>query len=143
MKDRIKKLRKKLGLTQQQFADRIGIKRNTVANYEAGRNVPIDSVFTLICREFHVNAEWLRQGKGLDDDMFVEDSLSPMDQIVEEFNLTPRENILIQRFLCMKPEIRSGIIDYILDVAAEINSSGISCGATDEVVAEKSNRNDN
>ena len=64
MKDRIKKIRKELDLTQQEFADRLGIKRNTVATYEAGRNEPIDAVISLICREFHVNEEWLRTGNG-------------------------------------------------------------------------------
>ena len=31
MSERLKKLRKALDLTQQEFADRLGIKRNTVA----------------------------------------------------------------------------------------------------------------
>lgn len=64
METRIKELRKELGLTQQEFSDRIGVKRNTIAQYESGRNAPIDAVITLICREFNVNEEWLRNGKG-------------------------------------------------------------------------------
>lgn len=67
MKNRLKQLRKHLNITQQDFADRIGIKRNTLANYEIGRNEPLDAVISLICREFNVNEEWLRTGKG---DMF-------------------------------------------------------------------------
>lgn len=68
MNARIRELRKALGLTQQEFADRIGIKRNTVANYETGRNDPVDSVCALIVREFNVNEEWLRTGAG---EMFI------------------------------------------------------------------------
>lgn len=64
MNERIKEVRKSLGLTQQEFADRIGVKRNTVATYEGGRNIPIDSVVSLICKEFNVNEEWLRAGEG-------------------------------------------------------------------------------
>ena len=64
MNERIKELRKALGFTQQEFAEKIGIKRNTVAQYEIGRNQPIDTVITLICREFHVNEDWLRYGEG-------------------------------------------------------------------------------
>lgn len=64
MKDRIKKIRKEFDLTQQKFADRIGVKQNTVAQYEMGRNIPIDTVISLICREFNVNEEWLRTGSG-------------------------------------------------------------------------------
>jgi len=64
MNERIKMLRKALNLTQQEFADRIGIKRGSVANYELARNEPIDAVVSLICREFHVNELWLREGIG-------------------------------------------------------------------------------
>ena len=64
MKDRIKQLRKALELTQQEFADKIGVKRNSFANYETGRNTPIDAIIVSMCREFNVNEEWLRTGKG-------------------------------------------------------------------------------
>lgn len=64
MGERIKELRKFLGLTQQEFSAKIGVKRNTVAQYEMGRNPPIDTVITLICREYNVNETWLRTGEG-------------------------------------------------------------------------------
>ena len=64
VKDRIKAVRKALGLTQQALADRLGIKQNTVAQYEIGRNEPIDAVVTLLCRDFRVNETWLRTGQG-------------------------------------------------------------------------------
>lgn len=68
MDERLKKLRKTLDLTQQEFADAIGIKRNTIATYESGRNEPIDAVVSLICtvnwNGERVNEEWLRTGKG-------------------------------------------------------------------------------
>lgn len=67
--ERIKKLRKHLDLTQQKFGERLGIKGNTVAQYELGRNEPIDAVLSLICREFSVNENWLRTGEG---EMFEE-----------------------------------------------------------------------
>lgn len=64
MENRIKLLRKTLGLTQQKFADAIGIRQNTVAQYEIGRSRPIDAVISLICREFNVSERWLRTGEG-------------------------------------------------------------------------------
>lgn len=69
MNERIRKLRKHLDMTQREFGERLGIKGNTIANYELGRNEPIDAVISLICREFNVNEEWLRTGTG---EMFVE-----------------------------------------------------------------------
>ena len=64
MNERIKKLRKSLGLTQQEFSDRIKVKRNTVATYEMCRSMPSDAAISLICREFNVNETWLRTGDG-------------------------------------------------------------------------------
>ena len=64
MNTRIKDLRKSLKLTQQEFADRLGLKRNTVATYELGRIAPSDAVIVSICREFSVNESWLREGTG-------------------------------------------------------------------------------
>ena len=64
MNERIRKLRKLLNLTQQEFADRIGTKRNTIANYETGRNTPIDAIIVSICREYNVNETWLKTGEG-------------------------------------------------------------------------------
>lgn len=81
--DRIKKLRKHLDLTQQGFGDRLGIKGNTISQYESGRNEPIDAVLSLICREFNVNEEWLRTGKGGDDNMFIK--ITPYEKAYNRF----------------------------------------------------------
>lgn len=64
MNERIKRIRKLSNLTQQEFADKIKVKRNTVATYEMGRSIPSDSAIALICREFNVNENWLRNGEG-------------------------------------------------------------------------------
>ena len=63
MNTRIKKLRKALELTQQSFADRLGLKQNSIALIESGRKTS-DQTIRNICREFHVNEEWLRTGAG-------------------------------------------------------------------------------
>ena len=68
MKDRIKKIRKELDLTQQKFADKLGVQRNTIAMYEMGRTLPSDAIMRSICHEFNVNEDWLRTGQG---EMFI------------------------------------------------------------------------
>lgn len=64
MNERIKELRKSLDMNQTEFGNRIGVKQTTVAGYETGVRTPIDSVILSMCREFNVNEEWLRTGKG-------------------------------------------------------------------------------
>lgn len=69
MKEQLKKLRKHLDMTQQAFADKIGMKQNTIAQYEMGRTTPSDAIVFSICREFGVNENWLRTGDG---EMFID-----------------------------------------------------------------------
>lgn len=64
MSERIRVLRKALGLTQQEFAERLCIQRSTVAQYETGRSEPTAAVVSLICREYNVDEIWLRTGAG-------------------------------------------------------------------------------
>lgn len=132
MNERIKKLRRSLDLTQQEFADRIGVKRNTIANYETGRNAPIDSVLSLIVREFNVNEEWLRTGNG---DMFAPAASNTLETLAVERNLTRGECILIEKFLNLKPEVRQGLIGYISEVAAALASGDASAEASASGIA--------
>lgn len=78
MKERIKELRKSLGITQQDFADKLGLKRNTIATYEIGKAVPSDRVVSDLCNKYNVNEEWLRTGEG---EMFV--ALNRTQQIAQ------------------------------------------------------------
>lgn len=61
---RTSELRKSLGLTQQAFADRLGITRGAVSKYDIDATDPSDAVISLICREFNVREAWLRDGTG-------------------------------------------------------------------------------
>lgn len=80
MNERLKKLRKTLDLTQQKFADKLGVKRNTVGQWECGINAITDQIIISICREFNVNEDWLRDGVG---DMFL-----PIDRNADIAKLT-------------------------------------------------------
>lgn len=62
MKNRIKQIRKSFHMTQKEFAERLGIKQNTVASYEMGRIGISDNVILSICREFNINEDWIRSG---------------------------------------------------------------------------------
>lgn len=62
--DRIKEVRKSEKLTQQKFADRLGLKQNTIATYEMGKTEPSDRTISDICREFSISEKWLRTGEG-------------------------------------------------------------------------------
>lgn len=112
--DRIKILRNQLELTQQEFADRLGVKRGTIANYELGRNEPIDAVVTLICHEFNVDRVWLETGEGepfreVSRDEYIAEALSR----AITGNDTARDRLI--RAFCMLPDDMFDEAERILD----------------------------
>lgn len=139
MKNRIKEIRKKADLTQQEFADRLGIKRGAIANYELGRNIPIDAVISLICREFGVNEDWLRNGI---EPKYIETPSSTMEQLKKEFNLDEFGYNLVYEYLKLDQNQRDavrkflyGVIEKEPDIQQENNTSQEACSVEEAEAA--------
>ena len=113
MKDRIKKIRKELDLTQQTFADKIGSKRNTVAKYETGDTSPSTAVVSLICKTFNVNENWLRTGEG---QMFMETPDDTLGKLKQEYSLDDFSYGLICEYLKLDEKKRDVVRQYFHDV---------------------------
>lgn len=64
MNNRIKKIRKDLNMTQKKFAEKIKVSPNSIARYELGDRTPSNAIINSICREFNINENWLRTGRG-------------------------------------------------------------------------------
>ena len=62
--ERIKAVRKYTGLSQTDFAERLGTTRGVITNLEFEKTTPNDPFIKLICREFNVSEDWLRTGDG-------------------------------------------------------------------------------
>lgn len=135
MNERLKLLRNKLGLTQQEFADGIGIKRNAITNYEIGRNEPMDAVISLICRTYHVNENWLRTGEG---DMFVPDPKDELEALKRKYNLTSWAVHAIERFCTLDPKSQTVILKYMESVVDAIREDN---GGSSAPSSKKHNSN--
>jgi phage repressor protein C with HTH and peptisase S24 domain len=72
MTDRLKKIRTSLGLTQTEFAERVGKKMRTIQDYEAGMSKIDATLAKLLVYEFGVNLDWLKTGVG---GMFIHDDI--------------------------------------------------------------------
>lgn len=117
MNSRIRKLRRELDLTQDRFGARIGVKGNTVAQWELGRNEPSDSAIVFICREFGVCEEWLRSGTG---EMFVPDASDELEALVKRYDLSHADQVLIEKYVNLKASSRETIINFVTDVTAAL-----------------------
>lgn len=117
MCERIKILRKALKLTQQAFAESLGVSRDTIANVEGGR-IEIKDIFILsICREFNVNEKWLRTGEG---EMFIE--LSRDEQIAEFVGrtLSTESESFKKRFIAMLAKLDESDWKTLEKIALEL-----------------------
>ena len=80
--ERIREVRKTLGLTLEKFGEKIGMKKNSVSQIENGKNSVTEQVIKSICREFNVDYIWLTTGDG---EMFVDtddDFIERIDRIM-------------------------------------------------------------
>lgn len=66
--ERVKILRKELGLTLEKFGAPLGVQRSALSMIENDKSGIGDRTILLICREYGVSEEWLRDGAG---EMFV------------------------------------------------------------------------
>ena len=64
MQNRIKELRKSLGLNQTEFGAKIGVATSAISGYELGTISPSNAIIKSICREYGVSETWLRTGAG-------------------------------------------------------------------------------
>ena len=64
MKERLKQLRKVLGLNQKEFAEPLNVSHAAVSSYEKGIRSLTDRTISDICRVYNVNETWLRTGIG-------------------------------------------------------------------------------
>lgn len=125
MKERIKTLRNALGLTQQEFADKLGIKRATIGNYEAGRNIPVDSVISLICDRCRVSENWLRYGTGK---MFIDtseyDDIRNMVETLLADESADLKRRLVAAVLRLSPDQIARAVDWIKDTFGLVDAAG-------------------
>lgn len=85
MNTRIKELRNYLKITQNEFSQKIGLKRSSLSDIERG-NAPItERTIIAICSQFNVNEEWLRFGYG---EMFnsIDKSYNDFFEIFKKLN---------------------------------------------------------
>lgn len=100
--ERIKEVRKSLGLTLENFGERIGLKKSAVSLIENGKNSVTDANVKAICREFGVDYIWLTTGYG---EMFVDTD----DDFIER----------IDRIMAGEDDARKNLFKFMLELSDE------------------------
>jgi DNA-binding XRE family transcriptional regulator len=111
MIERLRAVRKKLGLNQWDFARQIGLTQTTISMIEVGSTVLTEKNIKLICVTFNVNEHWLRTGQG---EMFGASSpyLKELTGIFDRLTADTQEFLLdMARNLLKKQEKSPGTTD--------------------------------
>lgn len=120
--ERIKELRKALGLTLEKFGDRLGVTKVTISRIEKEERNLTDQMALSICREYGVNEEWLRSGYG---EMFKDPTTFSLDEYAVANNLSETEISIIRRFMELDPKTRQTLYN-VFSKASDENKTSIS-----------------
>lgn len=100
--ERVKEIRKTLGLTLEKFGERIGVTRGSMSNIENGNRNLTEQMTKSICREFSVDYMWLTTGEG---EMFIDTD----DDFIER----------IDRIMAGEDEARKNFFKFMLELSDE------------------------
>ena len=70
--ERIKELRLKLGMNQEEFGESIGLSKSGISNIESGLRGVRERHIKLIANVFNVSEEWLRTGRDPIEELSIE-----------------------------------------------------------------------
>ncbi|MDL2263678.1 helix-turn-helix domain-containing protein [Synergistaceae bacterium OttesenSCG-928-I11] len=99
MKERLRDVRKKLGMSQTEFAQKLGLTQTSLSMIESGKTKLTEKNVRLLLVTFNVNEKWFRNGQG------------------EMFNSTLYEDEFRDVFLKLEPETQ----EYLLTMAKELH----------------------
>ncbi len=112
---RIREIRKKFELTQTDFADKIQITRNLLAQIETNKSLPTLNTVYLIVKYFNINYEWLFTGEG---PMLASD-------LPKESNLVEHSMSVNERIISLRKFLNLNQLDFAKSIGA-YNQANIS-----------------
>lgn len=138
MNERIRLIRDELNLSRAAFGEKLGVSGDVINNLERGRVEAKEPMIKLICSVYSVDEKWLRTGEGGDDAMFVPQPNDTLGAFIRERNLTPTDQILIEKFASLNATAREEVVNYVLKIAeALLDTRKPSFAQTDDAPKQK------
>ncbi|MDD2981725.1 MAG: helix-turn-helix transcriptional regulator [Hespellia sp.] len=110
MNDRLKDVRKALKMSQDEFAERIGMKGSSISMLESGKRNMTEQVVKAVCKEYNVDYLWMTTGEG---EMFTDLPETILDELAIEYGLTEEEKELTKEFLSLTKEERAVLMKFL------------------------------
>lgn len=125
MNSRIREVRKLNKMNQSEFGAKIGVKGNTIGNYELGLRNPSDAVIFSICREFGIEEKWLRTGEGNMRAVTEDETAVIVSELLEADN--PLYDIILgiaKTYQKLNAKSQKVIDDFAKDLLDELKKGG-------------------
>ena len=113
MKNRIAIIWESRGLSQEDFARRLGLTKSAISGYETGRRKPPVSIIKSICNEFSIEETWLETGEG---EMEKPDANDALDDMFKLFNCNNFERSFLSAYFELSPDERSNLSFYLYKI---------------------------
>lgn len=116
--ERIKAIRKELGLTLEKFGEKLGVTKTTISRIEKGVNNLTDQMARSICREYNVDYDYLMYGEG---DMFTDLPKTIVDELCMQFDLDDFDRAVVEMYLDLPAELRQAIKSKVKDMVQKVD----------------------
>ena len=130
MNERIREIRKEIGLNQVEFATRLGVTGTAISRIEVGERALTEQMLIAICREYNVNEKWLRTGHG---EMFVVTEDVLIRQLSDNYNLDELDRAMLKGYLNLPGSHKAAIKGYLMRVFNEVDKTGLSEEVAEEI----------
>ncbi|MBP0066099.1 helix-turn-helix transcriptional regulator [Anaerobutyricum hallii] len=104
--ERIKEVRKTLGLTLDKFGEKLGVKKAALSAIENGKRNLTEQMTISICREYKVNYDYLTYGDG---EMFEDLPETILDELCIEYDLDDDDRDILNFYLGLPADARDAI----------------------------------
>ena len=104
--ERIKEVRKTLGLTLDKFGEKLGVKKAALSAIENGKRNLTELMTISICREYKVNYDYLTYGDG---EMFEDLPETILDELCIEYDLDDDDRDILNFYLGLPVDARDAI----------------------------------
>ena len=114
--ERIKEVRKTLGLTLDKFGEKLGVKKAALSAIENGKRNLTEQMTISICREYKVNYDYLTYGDG---EMFEDLPETILDELCIEYDLDDDDRDILNFYLGLPVDARDAIKKQIKKISVK------------------------
>lgn len=111
--ERVRDIRKELGLTLEKFGEKLGVGKTAISKIEKGENSLTDQMLKAICREYNANYDYIMSGEG---EMFSNLPQTVLDELCSQYDCDADDRKMIQEYLKLDAASRKVLKDYMKNV---------------------------